>query len=192
MVTLIYCGTHIRILTSLFKDGNLNVAFRTTPTISKLLKPYNPQEDKECDKSSISKLFCATCNLSYVGQTGRRFKQLYSEHVGYIQQNNSQSAYVQNILQLLHEFGPISGTLSLIQQVDTGKYVNTIEQYYIQEHKHNKILISEQNPGDQNPLFCFLYDLQLRHSITWLHTTALSRTQFSTGRKPNNNTQVCY
>jgi hypothetical protein len=44
--------------------------------------------------------------------------------------------------------------------------MNTLEHDYMQEHKHNKTLISEQNPGEHNPLLSFLYDLQLYYSIT--------------------------
>ena len=50
----------------------------------------------------------------------------------------------QHILQHLHEFGLISDTMSLIQRANKGKYMNTLEQYFIQEHKHNKALIKEK------------------------------------------------
>jgi hypothetical protein len=41
--------------------------------------------------------------------------------------------------------------------------MNTLEQYYIQEHKQNKVLVSERKPCEHNP---FLQDLEIRHSVT--------------------------
>ena len=43
--------------------------------------------------------------------------------------------------------------------------MNTLEKYYIQEHKHNKCLISEQNPNEHNFLLSLLHDLQIWHSV---------------------------
>jgi DNA topoisomerase VI subunit A len=69
-----------------------------------------------------------------MGQTDRSLKQRYSEHTSYIRQNTPQSTYAQHNLQHSHEFGHISDAMSLIQQVNKGKYMNTLEQYYKHEH----------------------------------------------------------
>jgi len=39
------------------------------------------------------------CNLSYIGQTGRRVEPRYKENTGYITSNNPQSAYALRIFQ---------------------------------------------------------------------------------------------
>jgi hypothetical protein len=43
--------------------------------------------------------------------------------------------------------------------------MNTPEKYYIQEHKHNKSLVSEQNPNEHNFLLSLLHYLQIPHSV---------------------------
>jgi hypothetical protein len=47
------------------------------------MKPYNQKDSQEYDKSGKYKLSCATCNLSYIGQTDWSLKQSYSKHIRY-------------------------------------------------------------------------------------------------------------
>jgi hypothetical protein len=72
-----------------------------------------PNYNNIFDSSEICSLTCASCNLNYVGQTGRSLKQRYSEHTRYIRYNDSQLAYANHILQHAHEFESIHNTLSL-------------------------------------------------------------------------------
>lgn len=48
---------------------------------------------------------CATCKLSYVGQTNRSLKQSYQEHMGYIKHNVPQSTYALHVLSNKHGYG---------------------------------------------------------------------------------------
>jgi hypothetical protein len=42
--------------------------------------------------------------------------------------------------------------------------MNSMEQFYIQLYAHNKKLVPEQNPGEYNPIFSFVCNLQSRLS----------------------------
>jgi hypothetical protein len=57
--------------------------------------------------------------------------------------------------------------MSLLKQVNTGLHMNSLEQFYIQLYAHNKKLVSEQTPGEFNPIFQFVYNLQSRHITAW-------------------------
>jgi hypothetical protein len=57
--------------------------------------------------------------------------------------------------------------MSLLKQVNKGPHMNSMEQYYIQLHAHKKKLVPEQNPGEYNPIFSFVYYLQSRLSTAW-------------------------
>jgi hypothetical protein len=58
--------------------------------------------------------------------------------------------------------------MSMLKQTNKGPYMNTLEQFYIQQFAYNKRLIPEQNIGDYYPIF----PLYLRHSKTSLpHVT---------------------
>jgi hypothetical protein len=54
--------------------------------------------------------------------------------------------------------------MSLLKQVNKGPHMNSMEQFYIQLYAHNKKLVPEQNPGEYNPIFSFVYNLLSRLS----------------------------
>jgi hypothetical protein len=91
----------------------------------------------------------------------------YEEHIRYSRNNDPQSAYATHIINNLHEYGNINDNMSMLKQTNKGPYMNTLEQFYIQQFAYNNKLIPEQNI-DHNPIFRFIYDIQkvtpLRHS----------------------------
>ena len=148
-------GSHYWFLCASITDINLILQFTKNDTTD----PYT--------KSGIYKLSCTTCEHSYVGQTGKNLKQKYKEHIRYIWNDDPQSAYAAHIINNLHEYGNIYDNMSMLQKTNKGPYMNTLEQFYIQQFAYNKRLIPEQNMGDPNPIFHFIYDIQKRHSPTW-------------------------
>ena len=70
----------------------------------------------------------------------------HHEHTRYIKNNDPQSAYVLHILQNIHEYGPISDTMSVLKPVKNTHMLIPYEQLYIQSFHHNGKLIPEQNP----------------------------------------------
>jgi hypothetical protein len=51
-------------------------------------------------------------------------------------------------------------TISLSEFAQKGLLMNTLEQYYIQKYQYNNKFISEQSPGEHNPLFEIAFNLQ--------------------------------
>jgi hypothetical protein len=64
-------------------------------------------------------------------------------------------------------YGIMQDTMNLLQLIQKGSRMNTLEQYYIQKYQCNKKLIPEQNTGEYNPLFKIAFDLQWWHADTW-------------------------
>jgi hypothetical protein len=96
--------------------------------------------------------------MAYVGQTSHNLRKRYQEHIGYVRNNNPQSAYAQHILNNKHEYGPIDNTMSLLKQINNTSMLLPYEQLYIQTLQHHKQLILEQSTGEQNPLYQLTYD----------------------------------
>jgi hypothetical protein len=83
-------------------------------------------------------------NQSYIGKTSRNLKQIYQEHIRYIQNDNPQSAYAQHILNNQHEYGTITDTMTLPKHERKTSMLIRYEQLFIQTHYHNGHLITEQ------------------------------------------------
>jgi hypothetical protein len=96
--------------------------------------------------------------MSYVGQTNRCLKQRYKEHIRYIKNNETQSAYASHILNNRHEYGPIHNTMTLLKHIDKTTLLLPYEQLYIQSFHHHKQPIPEQHVGDHNPMYQLIYD----------------------------------
>jgi len=82
----------------------------------------------------------------------------FKEHIHYITTNNPQSTYALHILYNAHEYGPVEITTTLLHSTHNRKWMNTLENYYIQFfHQHN-MSINEQNQkegGGGRPLFWY-------------------------------------
>ncbi|GFG35947.1 hypothetical protein Cfor_02918 [Coptotermes formosanus] len=68
----------------------------------------------------------------------------------------------------MNEYGTIQETMTLLKLVHKGLHMNTLEQFYIQQHQYNNTLIPKQNGGEQNPLFEIAYDTQQKEQSTEL------------------------
>jgi hypothetical protein len=66
-ITFTYHSPLIRRVTNLFKQTNLNIAFRATNTIQQRLT----EKPAHKNPSGIYKLKCNTRNKAYIGQSGR-------------------------------------------------------------------------------------------------------------------------
>jgi hypothetical protein len=95
----IYHSFLIREVTNLFKSMNLHIAFRSTNTLSDLLKPNKERWDKHVG-SRIYKLTCQTCAKSYTCQTAERLRTRIDKQQRYIKTNNHRSACAIHILNI--------------------------------------------------------------------------------------------
>ena len=112
-----------------------------------------PNQKQPYTKTVEYSLSCNTCNLQYIGQTGRNLKTRFSEHCRYIKTNDPKSAYALHVLNNRHEYGPIETTMSLIRSCRKGSHMNTLENFYIQDYYQKDILIPEQQLGEHCILF---------------------------------------
>jgi hypothetical protein len=80
-------------------------------------------------------------------------KTCYQEHIIYIRTNNPQSAYAQHTLHNQHEYGTMHKLMTLLKPLKNANAPIPYEQLYIQSLHQGGNLISEQCPGEPNPLF---------------------------------------
>jgi ADP-heptose:LPS heptosyltransferase len=75
----------------------------------------------------------------------------------YIKGNNPQSAFAQHILNNGHEYR-IDEIMTLLKHIKHKPLLTPYEQYFIQTHYQQNKRITEQNPGEYNPLIQLAID----------------------------------
>ena len=74
-------------------------------------------------------------------------------HVRYIRTNNLTSAYALHILNNKHEYGTAAETLELLKTCHEITHMDCWETFYMHTFHKHKILITEQQVSDINPLY---------------------------------------
>jgi hypothetical protein len=151
--TFTYHSSNVRKITNLFKQTNVNIAFRGANTIDNTRDPTALSRPTTTITVEFYKLTCMSCNKSYIRQTSRNLAQRHREHIRYIRINDPQSAFAQHILRNVHEYGTITGTMTLFKPIHKTSLLIPYEQFFIQSFHHEGNLIPEQGTGEHNPLF---------------------------------------
>jgi hypothetical protein len=124
--------------------------FKTPNTTYKLLQ--GNQQAEQYDSDGIYGIKYNTCNQWYIGQTGRNLNARHKEHIRFIRQNQTISAYAMHILNNNHEYGPITETMRLLKHCKKSTTMNCWEDLFIQQYKEDKLIREQQTP-ETNPLF---------------------------------------
>jgi hypothetical protein len=154
-VKFTYIGKETNIITKIFKNTNLRIAYHTANTILKQLAPHDTTTDIY-NSSGIHKLTCQNCKKAYVGQTGRSFHARFLEHKRAFKNNTAQSKFAQHASDHGHMFGTIQNTMEILHIQKKGTHLNTLERYCI--HKEAKINnhLNEDQVDITNPIFDIL------------------------------------
>jgi hypothetical protein len=72
----------------------------------------------------------------FISQTGRDFKNRYTEHVNDIKTNKDKYRYAVQILQENHEYSPIDKIINILKLQNKGKHLDVHERFHI--YKINK------------------------------------------------------
>jgi len=146
-------------ITKLFKNTNINIAFRPATTTEKFLRHKTLYTTPEYDRSGIYTISCKTCQKAYVRQTSRKLSTRRQEHIRYIRNNDPKSAYSLHILNHNHEYGPIQDTMTLIKGGEKQSMLLPLEQLYIHTMHNKDELIPEQTPHEHNPIYEVLQNM---------------------------------
>jgi hypothetical protein len=112
-VTFTYAGKEIRYVTKLFKNYNVDIAWHTNNSLEQHLS-IKRQNGDQYDHCGIYKLRLE-CGGAYVGQTGRKFRTRYKEHMRDIRNNNEKTGYSHHIQSTGHAYGTLEDTLQIVK-----------------------------------------------------------------------------
>ena len=96
-------------------------------------------------KSGVYRLTCPDCQKKYVGQTERSFKKRYKEHFHDFKYNIHRSRFATHLLENKHSMGPINEVMELVYTTSKGKFVDTVERFYIYSETRGNNQINDKN-----------------------------------------------
>jgi hypothetical protein len=96
---------------------------------------------------------CNSCQLKYIGQTGRNFRTRYKEHIQVIHTNKTTSRYAQHILDTGHSYGTIEDTLNILHFKKKGPLMNSLEQFHIYRLGKDNLHLKVTHTDTYNPIF---------------------------------------
>jgi hypothetical protein len=112
-VTFTYIGKKTKAITTLFKNTNIRIEYKTRNTVQNILQPRKHDIDKY-NNIGIYQMKCNSCQLRYIGQTGRNFTTRYKEHIQAIRSSRPNSKYAQHILDTQHTYGTMEDTMDIL------------------------------------------------------------------------------
>jgi hypothetical protein len=144
--TLTYFGKETYRISKIFKDTNIQIAFKTKSNLQHLLNQKTEKKNIH-EQSGIYQLTCSNCKKTYTGQTGRDFEKRYKEHLQAYKYNPQNSKFAQHVTESGHRFGKKPNILKIKFIGKKGKYLDTMEKFYIyHETKKNNQTTKIQLP----------------------------------------------
>ncbi|KAL1117764.1 hypothetical protein AAG570_004079 [Ranatra chinensis] len=146
-----YVGPETHKITNTLRKYGITPAFKTNNKIQNYICPKPDQKVLDC--SGVYKLQCNTCDLVYIGQTGRRLSDRYKEHLAAFKLNKLTSNYATHLINSNHEPGPPEKTLTLIRKGNKGTRLNVTENLEIYKHSRKNRILNDYINSEANVLF---------------------------------------
>jgi hypothetical protein len=149
-----YFGKETRMITNVFKNSNIRVAFAATNKLGKLLNYKNPRTQRDQFKANgVYQLECPTCKKRYVGQTERSFRIRYKEHNRDYRYGKYKSKYSQHVIEEGHIFGTIDNIMKPLHFAQKGKMLDAWKKFYIFKETKTGNQINDRLTVQHNPIF---------------------------------------
>jgi hypothetical protein len=172
-------GPETRIITKLFRNANIKIAFKATNTLKHHLIQKIPTTDIY-NRSGVYLLKCNKWPLKYIGQTGRTFRTRFKEHIHDIKNNRRYSWPVSSMYCTYFECTTRTRYRSRIwcnrsnygsvACRNKGRRLNTLERFEIYKLTQNNLELNDTYTVTKNSTF----DILIQTSYTRKHTPSPS------------------
>ncbi len=117
-----------------------------------LPQPY--LRENNFDQAGIYKLTCNDCQMKYIGQTSRSFKQRFKEHIP-SQYNIQKSKFAQHLSDNQHNYTDIHTNMEILKNTKDSSKLNILEDFEIYNaFKDNPtLLLNEKLTEENNEIF---------------------------------------
>ena len=149
-----YTGRETRIITKLFKDTDLKIAYTTNNNLKKLLNTQKEKSPKnKYNNSEVYQLNCPTCQKKYIGQTDRPFHIRFQAHYRDFKYANNKSKFAQYITEEDHSFGRMNEIMDSLHVTSKGRMLDSLEKFYIFKETKSGNQFNDKLTIQANPIF---------------------------------------
>ncbi|KAK9879490.1 hypothetical protein WA026_006560 [Henosepilachna vigintioctopunctata] len=145
---LTYMGTPSLKLKSFLASYKLNISFRTTNNIGKIIKNNKSKINKN-QMCGVYKINCGSCEKFYIGRTFRNFQIRLSEHKRSFEKKKTDSHYANHLIDENHKF---SSEFEILYRENKGSKLNLLESLQINKFKNSGLLLNSQLDVNTSPL----------------------------------------
>lgn len=150
--SITYTGKEMYKFKRFFKQYGVNIAMKTNNTIKYKLNNNIEKRDKY-NQSGVYLLECE-CEAKYIGQTGRKLKTRYKEHIRSFKYNKKDSNFANHLINEDHKPRDMQTSMKLIHPINKGTRLNIIENMEIFKLKlKDQKIINEQINTQSNIMF---------------------------------------
>ena len=110
---------------------NVKVSLTTDNTIEKLLVTWHQRTKNKYENCGVYRLTCSTCNMKYVGQTGRPCRVRFQEHLRDFKYGNRKSKFATHLLDNRHSIDQMESVVETLHITNKGRMMDTLERFYI-------------------------------------------------------------
>ena len=146
--SLSYLGRVSDIIHKSLRHKNIYTAFKTGNSLGGFLK-NNKSKTANLYKSGVYQLQCGSCEMVYIGQTGRSFEERLKEHSRSYRLKNNKSNYATHLINCDHLF---DSNFKVLHVADKGSRLNALESLEINKRKSTGTLLNDQKDLNSSPL----------------------------------------
>jgi len=135
------------------------LAYRTSNNLAKVVTNKISGPVNKFERSGVYKMKCSSCEAEYTGQTGRKFKTRFSEHLPKPHLNSQTSKFAEHLIEYNHNIDNLETNMDIIHICKKGDHLSTLEELEIyRSFKHNsKAVLNSKLNFHSNILYdCYL------------------------------------
>jgi hypothetical protein len=128
------------------------VAYNNNGKLSDILGTAKDKVMDENEKSGIYQIECSNCDAIYIGQTKRKLKTRYKEHLDDVKKTmNDEKPLAKHAIEQDHQLGPIK----LLKEVKKPHQLDAYESLYLFKNKNKNLLNCQIEGNNPSVLFKF-------------------------------------
>jgi hypothetical protein len=128
------------------------VAYNNNGKLSDLLGTAKDKIIDDNEKSGIYEIKCSSCDAIYIGQTKRKLKTRYKEHLEDVKKAvNDEKPLAKHLIEENHQ----AGEIKLLKEVRKNHQLNAYESLYLFKNKHKNLLNCQIEGNNPSILFKF-------------------------------------